>query len=127
MKPPRSRSAQELLSAETALLSSVMKASYDAGLRAQMQPPPAPEPVVSQQPEPPAWQPEPAVPAFGYDAPAYRRKPKRKSNSAVTQMAGSVGGLLIGFLVLMVLRPQFDPLGLFHALPVDQPKQAAEV
>lgn len=123
------RLIQELASAQTALLSPVLKASYDGALRVATQPPPAPP---QQQPEqecaavyqaPSAYFESPQFPAI--DAPTRpiaRKKQRQQSHNPLLQMAGSVGGLVLGFLILCFLRPEYDRFHLFHAAPIEQPE-----
>jgi hypothetical protein len=119
---------QELLSAQTALLSPVLKSSYDAALVAAIQPPPAPQETAApsepnqladSQPFHPAWEPDSVM---RFDAPirsTSRPKPRRQSNNPLFQLAGSLGGLILGFIILCFLRPEYDRFGFFHSLPVE--------
>ena len=121
------RLIQELASAQTLLLSPVLKASYDTALQATIQPPPAPppEPVQQQvfQEAPQSQYESEPFPAFNLATrPIVRTKQRQSSNNPLAQFAGSIGGLVLGFLILCFLRPEYDRFHLFHSAIKDQPE-----
>ncbi len=108
------RVAKELESAQGILLSPAMKSSYDATLARVSLPPSPPQEVAHHQ-----------VAIDILDATPYetaatvsrRNKPVPRShlNGILGHVGGGIAGLVAGYLILCVLVPDLDQLGLFHS------------
>ncbi len=124
--------ARELTSAYTTLVNPMSKTSYDQMLAGVQAPPITQQAAPSAMPpsnehhvEQDAW--HASEPATSSYIPSQSPKPRgRRVNAQVAmygQLIASVVGLLIGYLVLCFIKPEYDGLGLFHVVEAPQRRE----